>query len=283
MSNHKQKTLHPLGRGLEAIFPKTSLSAGRTIMQIPVKDVIANTFQPRTVFNQDAIDKLAHSIVKNGLAQPIVVRQSENSYELIAGERRLRACKQAGMSNIPAIIKNVSDEQSLQLALVENLDREDLNAIEVARGYERLIQEFSYTHQDLADLFYKSRSAITNTLRLLQSPKCVVDAIMNGSISEGHARALLGVDSIDEVKRYLSMTITDSLSVRDLEKAISSNKVSRETMPLFEEKNKTIISFEEKFSDMGFRASFKGSTEKGNITLKYKSGEELQLILNRFF
>ena len=124
MSNHKQDTLPRLGRGLEALIPKTFIGAGKSILQLPVKDVIANTYQPRTVFSEASIEKLAHSIKKNGLAQPIVVRESDSGYELIAGERRLRACKLAGITTIPAIIKNISDEQSLQLALVENLDRE---------------------------------------------------------------------------------------------------------------------------------------------------------------
>ncbi len=283
MSNHKQDTLPRLGRGLEALIPKTFIGAGKTIIQLPVKDVIANTYQPRTVFSQASIEKLAHSIQKNGLAQPIVVREADSGYELIAGERRLRACKLAGIATIPAIIKNISDEQSLQLALVENLDREDLNAIEVARGYQRLIDEFAYTHQDLADLFFKSRSAITNTLRILQSPNCVVDAIMNGHISEGHARALLAVDSIDEVRLFLEDVINKSLSVRELESLISKNRVSRETMPLFEDKSETFVSFEERFSNLGYRASFKGSVDKGNIILKYSSEEELQQILKRFF
>ena len=283
MSNHKQDTLPRLGRGLEALIPKTFIGAGKSILQLPVKDVIANTYQPRTVFSEASIEKLAHSIKKNGLAQPIVVRESDSGYELIAGERRLRACKLAGITTIPAIIKNISDEQSLQLALVENLDREDLNAIEVAKGYQRLIDEFSYTHQDLADLFFKSRSSITNTLRLLQSPNCVVEAIMNGQISEGHARALLGVDSIDEVKQFLDETLEKSLSVRELESLISKNRVSRETIPLFDEKNESIIAYEERFNTLGYRASFKGSQEKGNITLKYKNADELQQILNRFF
>lgn len=282
MSNHKQSSLPKLGRGLESLIPKTFIGAGRTILQIPVKDVVANAYQPRSVFSEESIKQLANSIQKNGLAQPIVVRQQGDGYELIAGERRLRACKLAEFTTIPAIIKNMSDVQSLQLALVENLDREDLNAVEIARGYLRLIQEFSYTHQDLADLFYKSRSAITNTLRLLQSPDCVLDAIMSNQISEGHARALLAVESVEDVKFYLDEIITKSISVRELESLISKKRVSRETIPLFQEKSETLVRYEDRINGMGFRASFKGSQDKGHITLKYKSADELQLILNRF-
>lgn len=282
MSKSKSESLPRLGRGLEALIPKSFIGAGKSILQITVKNVSSSPFQPRSFFSEEAIDRLAHSIKKNGLAQPIVVRQVQSSYELIAGERRLKACIKSGITMIPAIIKNVTDEQSLQLALVENLDREDLNPIEVANGYQQLINEFSYTHQDLAELFLKSRSSITNTLRLLQAPKCIQDALMNKSIAEGHARTLLGLEDLEKIEVLLKKILKQELSVREVEKLVAKEKVSRETMPLFKPQDETVVQYEKRFETLGYKANFKGNENEGKIVFHYANSGELESILKRF-
>ena len=289
MSN-KDKAVHRLGRGLESMFGKSFVAGGRSIVEIPVNQIRANTYQPRRHFDDAAIESLAHSIKTNGLAQPIVVRPAEQDgiYELIAGERRLRASKMAGFAAIPAIIKQVSDQDSLQLALVENLDREDLNVIEEALGYQRLIDEFQYTHKTLAELFGKSRSAVTNVLRLIQLPKSIKSAMQEGVLTEGHGRALLVLSSDKDQNRFFKLAVDKGLSVRDLESLIAEfqNQTAKEK-PEQSTIDELIISDQQPIFDR-IVSSFKaknvsvacsGSREKGRVTFAYRSEAELQRLI----
>lgn len=209
-----------LGKGVESLIPKSFLTSGRTVALLPVESVVASEYQPRKYFNLEALGRLAKSIEKHGLTQPIVVRRSGGSYEIIAGERRFRASKLAGLDKIPAIVKDVTDKELLQLALVENLDRENLNPIEEAQGYQRLSEEFGFSHKDIAELFSKSRSSVSNTLRLLNLPMPIKQALLEDKLSEGHARALLAIeDSI--VQNDIFMKVCEySLSVRDVENLV---------------------------------------------------------------
>ena len=224
MSNTTQR----LGKGLEALIPKTYFASGKTISSIPLNEIEVNPFQPREFFKEEALQALADSIKTYGVAQPIIVRRMGNHYEIIAGERRFRAAKLAGIDSIPAIIRSMTDKESLQLALVENLFREDLNSIEVAKGYQQLQDEFKLTHQELSDIFGKSRSSITNTLRLLGLPVVIQQAIVNGEITEGHARTLIGLKTEAEMIEFLTMIKDKGLSVRDIEKIISEKGAASE-------------------------------------------------------
>ena len=187
-----------LGRGLEAIIPKNYLNSGRSIMNIPLEKIVMNPYQPRRHFDKNTIEELSKSIDKIGVLQPILVRKLKDGYELVAGERRFRASKLAGKAIVPAIVKDLSDEESLKYALIENIDREDLNPIDTAEGYQRLINEFNFTHESLSAIFHRTRSSITNTLRLLGLPKTIKEALIEKQITEGHARAILGLSSVED-------------------------------------------------------------------------------------
>jgi len=275
------------------MFGRSFLGGGRSVVELPVAEIRPNAYQPRLVFNEEALADLVHSILQHGLAQPVLVRPSEDKgYQLIAGERRLRACKQAGFATIPAIIKPVSDVEALKLALVENLDREDLNPIEEAEGYARLIAEFQYTHQTLAELFGKSRSAVTNTLRIIQLPLDVKDAVQDGRLSEGHARALLGVPT-DEARRYFAtQAMNQSWTVRQLEAAVtqqrsldSAGAVKKQVSSATESVHRqrivdTVTAFFQ--SDCAAKVRCSGTEGKGRISIMYQSKEELAALLDRF-
>ena len=280
----KSKSLPKLGRGVDALFSKSFLGAGKSVLELPIEAIKTNEYQPRKHFCESAIRDLAHSIKVNGLAQPILVRRlDDDSYELIAGERRLRACTSLGFAKIPCIIRQVTDKQSLHLALVENLDREDLNPIEEAEGYLRLINEFNYTHQDVAQLFGRSRSTISNSLRLLQLPAEIKRLLFEAKITEGHARALLALEDSETQYKILEKIIKLSLSVRETEQLIS-NALEGSTKPRKEasldnsEKRLLLESF---LSSKGFNALSSGTDKKGKIVLKYKNEDELNHILSQ--
>ena len=184
-----------LGRGLGALIPRgTVFTGGRTIVNIEIDKVVPNPRQPRTTFNAENLRDLANSIVEQGVIEPILIRMQQGRYELVAGERRLRAAKIAGMTSIPAIIKDFTDEQSLELSLIENLQREDLNPIDEAEGYARLTEEFNLTQEKISKKVWKDRSTITNMLRILVLPDEIKESLRNREISVGHARALLALD-----------------------------------------------------------------------------------------
>jgi len=283
VSDKNVKSLPKLGRGLEAVFGKSFIGGGRSVVEIPIKDISVNKYQPRRYFSEDGMRNLINSIQKNGLAQPVLVRPSDlGGYELIAGERRLRACTESNMASIPAIIKSMSNLEALQIALVENLDREDLNAIEEAEGYCRLVKEFSYSHKMLAEFFGKSRSAISNSLRLLNLPDSIKFAVMESKLSEGHARSLLRLSTITLQEEFFKLTLEKSLSVRQLEKLVAlKNKslddstsqlnLNRELGFYHEEKFNSII---KRFESFGFKVNYSGTDQKGKLSLSYTSKED---------
>ena len=257
-----------LGKGLEALIPKSYFAQGKTITQIPIHEIEMNPYQPRYRFDDDKILGLSESIKQYGLNSPILVRKVGVKYQLIAGERRYRACILAKLQTIPAIIKNVSDKQSLEIALIENLEREDLNPIEEAKGYQRLIQEFNFTHSDLAKLSKtKSRSAITNTLRLLNLPQVVVDAIEAGDISSGHGRALLSFDNEDEILKNFNDILNSGLNVRQVE----SKKKVKSSKAISPELNQLLANLSERLSH---KVSLSGTVSKGRLSIAFKSNDE---------
>lgn len=273
------KDTQRLGKGLEALIPRSLFSSGRTIVSIPIGMIVPNRFQPRKTFADDAMRSLVASIKTYGLNQPILVRKQHDHYELIAGERRYRACIEAGLETISAIVKNVTDQESLQLALIENLERHDLNPMEIAFGYQRLIDEFSFTHQMISEFFCKSRSAVSNTLRLLNLPDVIQQMVEKGDISEGHARSLLSL-STDADMLFLAEKIkAESLNVRQIESVVSDlKKKPKETqapiqLPLFETLERELG---QKFSA---KVSISGGENRGKITFHYQSSAHLEALL----
>lgn len=205
-----------LGRGLSSLIP--SLANDSTgLEEIAISEICANPSQPRLQFDPEAFSELVASVGRHGIVQPVVVRPKGDTYELIAGERRWRAAREAGLSSIPAIIKTSNDSESLQLALIENIQREDLNAIEEAVAYRRLADDFGCTQAELAELVGKNRATVANTMRLLQLPESVQGMIGEGRLSSGHARALLALDGSDDQNKLAQRVAAEGLSVRQTE------------------------------------------------------------------
>lgn len=228
-----------LGRGLEQLFSSEVLdfesfennvmeeAKESDIKEIPVNEIRSNPYQPRKNFDQSALDELAESIKNYGVFQPIIVKKGIKGYDLVAGERRLRASKLAGLSTIPAIVREFSDEQMREIALLENLQRENLTAIELAWAYRGIIDSSEIRQEDLAQKIGKSRAHVTNTLGLLRLPKTVQDMILDNKISMGHARVLSKLEDDILILEYADKIVNDNMSVRDLELATSSDEVKK--------------------------------------------------------
>ena len=223
-----------LGRGLEALIPRTETEAG--VIEVPVDRIARNPHQPRARFDDEELAELAASIVEHGVIQPVVVRTSpDGGYELIAGERRVRAARQAGLLSVPAVVRDSSDEGVLELALVENIQRTDLNAIEEAAAYRELIDRFGLTHEEVAQRVGKSRVAISNALRLLDLASETRAAIVGGAISEGHGRALAAITVPELQRAVLQVVLQRHLSVRQTEELVRRRRtlgLSRTRVPL---------------------------------------------------
>jgi ParB family chromosome partitioning protein len=218
-----------LGRGLEALLGPTRQEAERegNLVQLPLKDIRPNPYQPRRDVDPAALEELKSSIRQAGLLQPVVVRSApggNGAYELIAGERRLRACQQLGWERIPAVLREVDDRTLLTLALVENLQRDDLSPVDEARGYDRLIAEFSLTQQEVADAVGRDRSTVANALRLLKLPELVLQMLHDGVLTVGHARALLALDDARSVTTLAREAVAQGLSVRDVEDRVRGGR-----------------------------------------------------------
>jgi ParB family chromosome partitioning protein len=222
-----------LGRGLEALLGPISrdqAAAQGALRELPVGSIKPNPFQPRREFDPAALDELASSIEASGLLQPIVVRSGKSGYELIAGERRWRAVQKLGWSKVPAVVKDVDDQALLTLALIENLQRDDLSPVDEARGYQRLIEEFQLAQGEVARLVGRNRSTVANSLRLLQLPADVQSLLQDKSLSEGHGRALLGLADPKEISRVASQVVQQGWSVRETEALIRGEGPSVETV-----------------------------------------------------
>jgi ParB family transcriptional regulator, chromosome partitioning protein len=237
-----------LGRGLAALIPEAATPApvpapgdaasgsgpgsrgrGEGLMMLAIEEVHPARHQPRKAFDDERLDELAESIRTQGIIQPLVVRRREQGggYELIAGERRWRAAQRAGLHEVPAVVRDVAEQQAFELALVENLQRADLNPIEEAEGYQRLMAEFGYTQENLASRVGKDRSTVANALRLLKLPPSVRDMVIGGRLSMGHARALLGLESDGAIERLARQTVARELSVRQVETHVRRERQDR--------------------------------------------------------
>jgi len=210
-----------LGRGLSQLIPSSAVAQSRAVIDISLDRLHPNPFQPRQAYDPETLSELVESIRSQGILQPILVRPAGEDYEIVLGERRWRAAEQAGLQTIPCMVQEVDDRHVLELALVENIQREDLNCMETARAYQQLVDEFGFTHDELSARIGKSRSAITNTMRLLQLPGDVQMSLLEGEISEGHGRALLTlVDDADKLLEVWATVRSGNLSVRETEKLV---------------------------------------------------------------
>lgn len=263
-----------LGKGLEALLKNDTLLEGaeNTQQTIDIETVVANPFQPRKTFSVEALAELAASIRQHGIIQPLVVRQiGDSQYELIAGERRLRAAKEAGLNQVPVVIHNVSDEDSASFALIENIQREDLNVIEKARGIKKLSEDFSYTHEQCAKLLGQSRSSITNLLRLLELEDEVQQAVIAGRIDMGHARALLGVEGALQ-HSLLQQIGLHGLTVRETEALINQHKAPRQKEKKNKKLNNNAMLASELTERLGVKASVRANQQgQQKVTLTFAS------------
>ena len=217
------KKIGGLGKGLSAIFSENDTEDNNEVVTIKISQIEPNRNQPRRSFDEDALEELSQSIKEHGVLQPILVRpQIYGGYQIVAGERRYRASRMAGLTEIPAIIKELSDSETMQIALIENLQRRDLSDLEEAKGYQTLMDEYGFSQEDVARTVGKSRSAVANTLRLLGLPDDVKELLDQGKLSAGHARALLAVDREKEIKEAADKIIKEGLSVRQTEKLVKS-------------------------------------------------------------
>ena len=224
-----------LGRGLDALFADNSIEeiASTSAVKLKIMDIEPNRDQPRKIFDEDALAELADSIAKHGVIQPLLVRpMPDGSYQLVAGERRWRASRMAGLTEVPVVIKELSDDEAMALAIIENLQREDLNAIEEAQGIKALMDTLSLTQDEAAERVGKSRPAVANALRLLKLPDSVIALVSDGKLSPGHARALLGFKDEQDIIETADLIIEKGLTVRDVEKLVKKrNKEPKAEKP----------------------------------------------------
>lgn len=298
-----------LGRGLGAFFPEYNDEAGddskasaektktavpiepadkvNVVLDIPVNHIRANPHQPRKEFKQESLEELADSIKKHGLIQPITVRYiGEKRFELISGERRLRASKLAGAEEIPSYVREVNDEQMIAFALIENIQREELNPLEVAMGYQRLMEECDYTQGEVAERVGKNRSTVTNMMRLLQLPDFLQAALRDEQISTGHARALISVEKESDQKSILKKILKKSLSVRQTEEVVrslskkdekpSSKKANKKTSPFLNQIEKRLR------NNLSTKVNIKQKGDGGEIRIEYYSNDDLERLLQIF-
>lgn len=283
-----------LGKGLDSMIPpkstglKSSQSdnaniTGETILKI--NEVEPNREQPRKTFNEDSLLELSESIKLHGIVQPLVVSKKEDYYEIIAGERRWRAAKMAGLKEVPVVIKDYSPQEIMEVALIENIQREDLNPVEEARAYQGLIKEYNLKQDEVAEKVSKSRTAITNSIRLLKLDDRVLDMLVNESISSGHARALLSLSDNEQQYTVAAQIFDEKLSVRETEKLVKSIISPSKKTPKKELKNDFVYrDMEEKLKQkIGTKVRINRKTEqKGKIEIEYYSPEELEKILAYF-
>ncbi|CAH8720812.1 ParB/RepB/Spo0J family partition protein [Paenibacillus thiaminolyticus] len=271
-----------LGRGLDALIPSLSVNDDDKVTEVSLQQLRPNPYQPRKNFDEQSIQELAESIKQHGVIQPIIVRSVVKGYEIIAGERRYRASQLLGLSTIPAVIRSFSDQQVMEIALIENLQRENLNAIELALAYQGLMDQFSLTQEELSVKVGKSRSHIANFLRLLQLPEEVKEYVSRGTLSMGHARAIVGVKDTTKVKQLAKSTIDQGWSVRQLEEAIQQlhQKNKPADKPKAVRHDPYLHEVEENLREQ-FRTTvrIKQNKDKGKIEIAYFSKQDLERLL----
>jgi ParB family chromosome partitioning protein len=267
-----------LGRGISALIPDfDNFESSPDFFMCLIEDITPNRFQPRTVFSQEELDRLKESIAEQGVLQPLLVRHFNDSYELVAGERRLRAAREAKLTHVPVLVKNLTDEQVLEVSIIENIQREDLNVLEEGEAYYRLIKEFNYTQEKVAKKIGKNRSTIANLLRLRSLPQVIKDSLTAEKISMGHARALLGAGSEENQIYLFKIVLEKELSVRQTEKLVNNAKKEPQKF------QKKISAVEKQFLDetcsmlsnqIQSTVKIKRNGDKGKIEINFKSKTE---------
>ncbi len=270
-----------LGRGLSALIPSASQEshAGEEVTELAIDLISPNPEQPRTDIDEEGIAELADSIRKVGLIQPIVVRPLGEGYQIIAGERRWRACREAGLERVPVRVRTTSESESLEMALIENLQREDLNPIEEARGYRKLLSTYQMTQAELADKVSKSRSTITNALRLLDLPEEVQDLVYGGRLSAGHARAILAVPEESARIRLAEKIVSEGMSVREAEnlsKLLAAGQSVRPARPVTPKSYKLVARKLRRL--LGTNVRVRAGKDKSKIEIEFRSEDDLQRI-----
>jgi ParB family chromosome partitioning protein len=269
-----------LGKGIGAIFREEAVHNEDMVQQIALSKLVTNPFQPRKIFEQGAIEELAQSIAEQGIIQPIVVRIKGRKYEIVVGERRYRASILAGLTEIPAIIKELDEQQMMEISILENLQREDLTPIEEAEAYHSLINQLNFTQDDLAKRLGKSRPHIANHIRLLQLPEEVRNDMNAGLLSMGHGRALLGLKNKRRIPEVAAKVMKEQLNVRQLEALVQTlnEDVSRETKT--EKKDVFVQATESQLREyFGTQVQIKKAKNKGKIEIEFYSEDDLQRIL----
>ena len=268
-----------LGRGLDALLPDID-NQENAIVDISITKIDNNPNQPRKLFNQEALDSLAQSIQSSGILQPLLVVQEGKRYRIIAGERRFRAAHLAGLKTLPCIVRSFSQQEKLEASLIENLQREDLNAIEEAIAIRGLIDEIGYTQEVAAKQLGKSRSALTNLLRLLNLDDDMQQAIIDGTLSAGHGRVLAGIEDDQKRRSLFEQTLSLGLSVRNLE--LLSTKKEKSTSPTTKQHTRVLPELTDMLERLqtvvGVKTTLVGNEKKGKLMFQYKSAEELALI-----
>jgi len=286
MGGEEMQTKRGLGRGLESLIPppvatEEGVQSAKGYHLLPVDQIVPNRQQPRTVFDEDKIRELGDSIREQGIIQPLAVAKiSDGRYELIAGERRLRAARMIGLEQVPAVIKEVDDEGMLALSIIENIQREDLNPIEGARAYQELIEQFGYTQEEVAKKVGKSRVAVANSVRLLKLPQVVQEDVASGRYSAGHARAILAVEGIHAQLKLRERVLREMPTVRDVEKMVQSYfaggiKRGRARKALSPQMNEITESLKQL---LGTKVTLSPKGEGGKIVIEYYSADDLSRI-----
>lgn len=272
-----------LGKGLKALMLENSAEEMNAENKLPINEIVPNKDQPRKTFDQGALQELADSITQHGVLQPLLVRPlPTGGYQLVAGERRWRASKMAGLKEVPVVIKELSDVETMEIAIIENLQREDLNPIEEAEGLQALIDRCGFTQENIAVSVGKSRSAIANSLRLLKLPQEVRDMTRNGEISAGHARALLAFDNEAMIYEAAQNIIRNNLSVRDVERLVKMTEKSGKARPSARRRDSFYDEVELSLTEvLGRKVKVYNGRGKGTLEIEFYSAEDLKEIANK--
>lgn len=272
-----------LGKGLSALIPDKINKAGGEVAFVRTELIRDNPFQPRTHYDENKLAELKASIKEKGILVPILVRLKDGKYEVVAGERRLKAARSLDIPEVPTIVREVTDQEALVLALIENIQREELNPIEEAEAYKKLIAEFHYTQDMVAESVGKDRSTITNLLRLLKLPAEIQQSVYDGKLSVGHARALLSVESAGDQKKMFGLVMKKDLSVRELEELVrggTAPKGSARRPEAQKAKDHEVAALEEQLQNtLGTKVSIHAQKKKGKIVIEYYSLDDLDRII----
>ena len=275
-----------LGRGLSALISAGDSVGGLRFEEVPISAIRPNAHQPRRNFSEASIKELAASIREVGILQPLVIRSTETGFELIAGERRLRAAKEAGLDRVPVLIRNAAESESMEMALVENLQREDLNPLETAAAYQALMDSFGFTKDQLAQRLGKSRAAVTNTLRLTRLPESVRELVLEEKLSEGHARALLGLETEERMLRVAERVQAGKLSVRKTEELVREELAKQQNAPEAEkprEERELTEEYDEASrkiqATLMLPTRVRASRKGGRLEIRFRQKEELETLV----